>query len=185
MLLVSGERGRAALEGLMRECGFSAVRAAGSGGEARRLFSEGGFELVLVNTPLPDEFGSALALETARESDAGVALLVNAPQADAVSAEVEDFGVFVVEKPFSRPMLFQSLRLVLASRRRMLGLQRENVRLNEKLEELRLVSRAKGALMRVQGMTEPQAHHYIEKQAMDLRATRREVARRILGACDE
>ena len=130
----------------MRECGFSAVRAAGSGGEARRLFSEGGFELVLVNTPLPDEFGSALALETARESDAGVALLVNAPQADAVSAEVEDFGVFVVEKPFSRPMLFQSLRL---------------------------------------GMTEPQAHHYIEKQAMDLRATRREVARRILGACDE
>ena len=44
MLLVSGERGRAALEGLMRECGFSAVRAAGSGGEARRLFSEGGFE---------------------------------------------------------------------------------------------------------------------------------------------
>ena len=86
MLLVSGERGRAALEGLMRECGFSAVRAAGSGGEARRLFSEGGFELVLVNTPLPDEFGSALALETARESDAGVALLVNAPQADAVSA---------------------------------------------------------------------------------------------------
>ena len=151
MLLVSGERGRAALEGLMRECGFSAVRAAGSGGEARRLFSEGGFELVLVNTPLPDEFGSALALETARESDAGVALLVNAPQADAVSAEVEDFGVFVVEKPFSRPMLFQSLRLVLASRRRMLGLQRENVRLNEKLEELRLVSRAKGALMRSTG----------------------------------
>ncbi|WP_242970898.1 ANTAR domain-containing response regulator [Anaerotruncus massiliensis (ex Togo et al. 2019)] len=140
---------------------------------------------MLVNTPLPDEFGSALALETARESDAGVALLVNAPQADAVSAEVEDFGVFVVEKPFSRPMLFQSLRLVLASRRRMLGLQRENVRLNEKLEELRLVSRAKGALMRVLGMTEPQAHHYIEKQAMDLRATRREVARRILGACDE
>lgn len=67
----------------------------------------------------------------------------------------------------------------------MLGLQRENVRLNEKLEELRLVSRAKGALMRVLGMTEPQAHHYIEKQAMDLRATRREVARRILGACDE
>ena len=109
----------------------------------------------------------------------------DAPQADAVSAEVEDFGVFVVEKPFSRPMLFQSLRLVLASRRRMLGLQRENVRLNEKLEELRLVSRAKGALMRVLGMTEPQAHHYIEKQAMDLRATRREVARRILGACDE
>ena len=39
--------------------------------------------------------------------------------------------------------------------------------------------------MRVLGMTEPQAHHYIEKQAMDLRATRREVARRILGACDE
>ena len=34
-------------------------------------------------------------------------------------------------------------------------------------------------------MSEPQALDFIEKQAMDLRATRREVARRILGACDE
>ena len=32
-----------------------------------------------------------------------------------------------------------------------------------------------------QGMTEPQAHRYIEKQAMDLRITRREVAEGIIS----
>ncbi|MFR9190592.1 MAG: ANTAR domain-containing response regulator [Anaerotruncus massiliensis (ex Togo et al. 2019)] len=184
MLLVSGERGRAALEGLMRECGFSAVRAAGSGGEARRLLAEGGFELVLVNTPLPDEFGSALALETARESDAGVALLVNArrrtrfPPRWRTSASSSWKSRFPAD---ALPVAAAGARLPPPDARPPAG----ECPPQRKLEELRLVSRAKGALMRVLGMTEPQAHHYIEKQAMDLRATRREVARRILGACDE
>ena len=43
-----------------------------------------------------------------------------------------------------------------------------------------MVDRAKCALIQYLGFTEPQAHRYIEKQAMDLRQTRREVAESIL-----
>ena len=55
------------------------------------------------------------------------------------------------------------------------------MRLQDKIEEIRLVSRAKCVLIEVLGMTEPQAHRYLEKQAMDLRCTRREVAQGVLS----
>ena len=43
-----------------------------------------------------------------------------------------------------------------------------------------MVNRGKYALMQYLHMTEPQAHRYIEKQAMDLRKNRQEIAERIL-----
>ena len=48
-------------------------------------------------------------------------ILVKAELADEVSAKVEDDGVFVVPKPVGRQMFFQSLRLLTATRRRLLG----------------------------------------------------------------
>ena len=74
----------------------------------------------------------------------------------------------------------KAVKLISASRRRILGLKNENVRLQKKIEEIRLVDRAKCALIEYLGMTEAQAHRHIEKQAMDLRMTRREVAQGIL-----
>ena len=62
----------------------------------------------------------------------------------------------------------------------MLNLQNENVRLQQKIQEIRMVDRAKCALIQYLHMSEPDAHRYIEKQAMDLRITRREVAEEIL-----
>lgn len=47
-------------------------------------------------------------------------------------------------------------------------------------EDLKIVNRAKGVLITRLGMTEPEAHRYIEKRAMDMRATKRAVAESIL-----
>ena len=60
-----------------------------------------------------------------------------------------------------------------------------NIKLEQsKIEEIRLVDRAKCMLIQYLSMTESQAHRYIEKQAMDRRVTRGEVARSILGLYD-
>jgi response regulator NasT len=62
----------------------------------------------------------------------------------------------------------------------MISLHNENVKLQRKIEEIRLVDRAKCTLIEVLKFSEPQAHRYIEKQAMDLRCTRKQVAENIL-----
>ncbi len=49
------------------------------------------------------------------------------------------------------------------------------------MEEIRLVNRAKWILIDVLGMSENDAHRYIEKQAMDRCVTKAEVARGIIS----
>ena len=61
-------------------------------------------------------------------------------------------------------------------------IEKENTKLKKKLEELRLVDRAKCMLIAYEGMSETQAHRHIEKQAMDTRSTRKTVAEHILRA---
>ena len=58
--------------------------------------------------------------------------------------------------------------------------ENENFKLQRKIEEIRLIDRAKCILIQYLQMTEPQAHKYIEKQAMNLRQSRVQMAESIL-----
>lgn len=110
----------------------------------------------------------------------GIILVVKTDVAEDVEAKVEDYGVVVVPKPINRAFFYHAVKMVLTARRRLMVLQTENVKLQQKIEEIRLVDRAKCCLIQYLNMTEAQAHRHIEKQAMDTRRTRREVAEGIL-----
>ena len=58
---------------------------------------------------------------------------------------------------------------------------KENTKLKSQVETMKLVNRAKILLMQNLRMTESQAHHYLEKQAMDLRKSKYDIALRILN----
>ena len=88
------------------------------------MLVDGLFDLVLVNTPLPDEFGHDMAQQAANDTLSGVILLAKAEIADSVAEKVEDDGVFVVPKPLSRVLFMQALRMTRAARSRLTGLQR-------------------------------------------------------------
>ena len=107
-------------------------------------------------------------------------LVARAELADAMARQVEDYGVIVAEWPLNRFLFHQALKIAAASRRRVYELKRKNITLQRQLEEAKLIDRAKCALIQVLHMTEPQAHRYIEKQAMDRRVTKREVAAAII-----
>ena len=53
------------------------------------------------------------------------------------------------------------------------------------MADIRTVNRAKWLLIENLGMTEKDAHYYIEKQAMDTRMSRREVAVGIIRTYDK
>ena len=88
------------------------------------------------------------------------------------------------QAPVSKALFLQAVKLSMAAQRRMRGLQHENDRLQQKIQEIRLVDRAKCLLIEHENMAEGQAHRYIEKQAMDQRKTRGEVARDVLRRYD-
>lgn len=58
--------------------------------------------------------------------------------------------------------------------------EKNTLTIEEKMEEIRLVNRAKWLLIRELHMDEPQAHRYIEKQAMDRCVSKRTIAEEIV-----
>mgnify|MGYP004613480359 CR=1 FL=1 len=149
-------------------------------GEARRRLTDTEFDIVLINTPLPDDFGMRLAIDICGTSGAGVLLLVKGDQYNDVYAKVVGYGVITLSKPTNRQMVAQNLRILCATRERMRQMQARQATVEEKIKEIRLVNRAKWLLIECLSMTEPEAHRYIEKQAMDLRISKREAAENII-----
>ena len=161
-------------------CGKTAVAA--SCNEARRLVkNDTEPELVIINTPLPDEFGQELAEMIAETTSAGIILICSGDVADDIADRVSDSGINVLARPVTSELLQRTIRLVIAARVRMAGVKKESADILSRIEEMRTINRAKTTLMKYLKFTEPQAHKYIEKQAMNNRQTRLEVAVRILA----
>ena len=114
------------------------------------------------------------------KTTSAVVLIAKNEIADQVSAKVESYGVLVVTKPINKTLFNQAIKLACVSRKRILGIHSENLKLHNKIEEIKLIDRAKCVLIQYLNLTEPQAHRYIEKQAMDMRITKNEVAQGIL-----
>lgn len=156
-----------------------------SGSEARRLLLRQAFDLVVVNAPLQDEFGHALANDFADKTQSGVLLVAKADLYDQVCAKVEESGVLVVSKPINRLFFYQCIRAATATSRRLAALEAENRKLQTKVHETQLIGRAKCALVQYRHLTEEEAHRFIEKQAMDQRIPKREVAEDILQTYED
>ena len=85
-------------------------------GEARRKIAETAFDIVLINAPLPDDFGMRLAVDICTGSGAGVLLLVRNDQFDDIYAKVVSYGVLTLSKPTNMQMVAQNLRILCATR---------------------------------------------------------------------
>ena len=72
------------------------------------------------------------------------------------------------------------IRLVIAMNDRLRAVHKKLRILNEKMEELKLVSRAKIVLVEKKGMSEADAHEYIIREAMNKGLTKRQVAEEIV-----
>ena len=82
------------------ELGYTRPTIVASGGEARRRMDTNDFEVVIINTPLPDEFGHELGTDAVEKTDAGVILLAKTGTAEQIADKLQDFGVLVLAKPF-------------------------------------------------------------------------------------
>ena len=165
----------------MARGGCASTAVCRSCAEARRTLIGRVFDLIVVNAPLCDETGEKFACDVAAEPLSSVILIVRSEIYEEMSARVEEFGVFTVARPLNRQLFWSVLKLAGAARAKAGRLHHETEQLKIKLEDVKTIDRAKCALIQYLSMTEKQAHHFIEKQAMDRCVTRRSVAEEILA----
>ena len=159
---------------------FEPIETASDVAQARRKLLEREFDIVIINSPLRDEFGTKLALDICQKSSAGVLLFVKAEHYSDITSKVMQYGVLTISKPTSPSMIMQSVQMLCSTRERLRIMEKKNASVEEKIEEIRIVNRAKCLLIEQLKMTEPEAHRYIEKQAMDRCVTRRKIAEKII-----
>ncbi len=181
LIVSAADNFNSAVAGQLPELHYSPVTFVRGVSAARREFIEKTYDFVIVNSPLPDDPGTRFAVDAAGTEGSVVLMLLRPEFYGEVREKVAPRGVFTLEKPLSRSMLSTALDWMASARERLRGLEKKKLSVEEKMEEIRTVNRAKWLLISHLMMDEPQAHRYLEKQAMDRCVTRKQVAEEIIN----
>ena len=152
------------------------VTAVTSAAAARETLSRGAFDILIIASPLPDEFGVRFAREVRARHTCEILVLCPADRFEDTFARLMEEGILVVSRPLSAPELIFALRTLFTMRERIRAATERTVTLEDKMAEIRKVNHAKWLLIDRLKMTEADAQHYIEKQAMNLRVTKGKLA---------
>ena len=180
LVVSAAEKFNAALLPLLPASGFEPVTVVSDISSAKRAVLQRTYDLVIINAPLPDDMGVRFAIDAGSQSEAIALLLVREAFYAELTARLTPYGVFTMLKPTSAARMATALHWMTSARERLRRNETKALSLQEKMEEIRLVNRAKWILIEQRGMDEPTAHRYIEKQAMDRCVTRRAIAQEIV-----
>ncbi|MBQ1585641.1 MAG: ANTAR domain-containing protein [Ruminococcus sp.] len=178
LLVTNSEQSAALLKQLLREEGYDDISVFFAAYSARE--EDDVYDLICINAPLPDENGIQLAKYFADTTRAAVVIIVPKNGSDEISDVLNGKGVLVIAKPIQRHLFHHYLLFADCFRSRLLRLERENEKLKHMVEDLKIIDRAKLLLVTCLNMSEEQAHRYLEKQAMDLRTSRLNVAKQVI-----
>ena len=168
------------LRELLAEEGYAVVGETGRGDHAVELVRELDPDLVILDIKMPGLDGIAAARQIATERRAAVLILTAFSQRDLVEQARDAGALAYLVKPFQKSDLVPALELAYARHRELQALGSEVRSLEERLESRKLVDRAKGRLMDVNGLTESEAFSFIQKKAMNERVRMRDVAQLVI-----
>ena len=181
VLIVSAAEGfNDALSALLPTSKYSPTNFVSNISAAKRALAERAFDFVIINSPLPDDIGTRFAIDTGSSKETVVLLMVRAELQAEIYDKVAEHGVFVLPKPTSKPTMAIALSWLSSAREKLRKTEKKTLSIEEKMEEIRIVNRAKWILIRELKLDEPEAHRYIEKQAMDRCISKRIVAEEII-----
>ncbi|KAB2807546.1 response regulator [Pimelobacter simplex] len=161
---------------MLAEEGYDVVGQAGDGQRAIELAEELRPDLVILDVKMPVLDGIAAAEAIASRRIAPVVMLTAFSQRDLVERAREAGAMSYLVKPFSQSDLVPAIEMALSRFAEIVQLESEVTDLKERLATRKAVDRAKGILQEELSLSESEAFRWIQKTAMDLRMSMREVA---------
>ncbi len=148
--------------------------------DAREIISLEFFDLILVDSPLSDELGKNFSKDVKEKTHSQIIYCVEDNNYIEADEELFHYNVITLSKPFNRKIFLSILKTCYINSQTINTLINEKNVLSKKMEEIKTIDRAKCLLISYLNMSEKQAHKYIEKQAMDHRLSKLEIATRVL-----
>ncbi len=148
--------------------------------DAQKILMTHNISSLIINAPLSDGFGLDFAVKCAKEKNYAVLMFVPKELFEQASQKTSPYGILTLQKPNTPDIVEQSVSLLEATAKKISSLTTGASDCSDKIEELKLLTRAKLILISSLGMTEAQAHKFIERRAMEARKTKSAIARSII-----
>lgn len=165
---------------LLSESGCTSFEKSFSAAEGRQALCTGVYDLVIITTPLPDAIGFEFACSCVNITTAGILLMIGEDLTEEQKSQATRTGVLLMKKSFYKTSFQKIIKLLTMAHSHPTGIRGECAQLQDKMEEMRIIDRAKEVLMERLLLSEEQAYHYITKHAMDMRVTKIKVAQAVL-----
>jgi len=165
---------------MLEEEGYDVVGLAEDGEKAIALAEELRPDLVILDIKMPRLDGLAAAERVAAQRIAPVVILTAFSQKDLVERARDAGAMAYLVKPFSKTDLLPAIEMAVSRYAELQLLSAEVADLGEQLATRKVLDRAKGILQRQMGLSEPEAFRWVQKTAMDLRRSMREVAEGVI-----
>ena len=145
--------------------------------EASRLSESRRFDFIIADST--DCSATDFAINVSG-SDSTVLLLVSGEHFEEISYRTEAFGVLTVSKPLEPSYFYNIIKIAIAVQYKIRALTSQTIKLKNKMEEIRIVNRAKLLLIQHLNLSEAEAHRYLEKEAMDRGLKRTVLAQEVI-----
>jgi two-component system, response regulator PdtaR len=165
---------------MLAEEGYDVVGQAADGQQAVELAEQLRPDLVILDVKMPVLDGIAAAERIAGQRIAPVVMLTAFSQRELVERARDAGAMAYLVKPFSQSDLVPAIEMAISRFAELAALESEVADLNDRLETRKAVERAKTVLQRDLGLSEPDAFRWIQKTAMDLRLSMRQVAEGVI-----
>ncbi len=165
---------------LLKEAGYDVVGEAGDGEQAIALARQLNPDLVVMDVKMPVMDGITAAETIAEERIAPIVMLTAFSQRELVDRAREAGAMAYVVKPFDASDVIPAIEIAMGRFAEIQAVEAEVADLQESLATRKAVDQAKGLLQESLDMTEPEAFRWIQKTAMDLRKSMRDVAEGVI-----
>jgi response regulator NasT len=165
---------------MLGEEGYEVVGQAGDGERAIELAEELRPDLVVLDVKMPKLDGISAAQKIAEQRIAPVVILTAFSQRELVERARDAGAMAYLVKPFTKTDLVPAIEMAVSRFAEVQLLEHEVADLTERLETRKLVDRAKGVLQAQLELSEPESFRWIQKTAMDLRLSMRQVAEGVI-----
>ena len=165
---------------LLTDEGYNVIAEAGDGEEALDLARKLMPDLVVMDVKMPKMDGISAAAMIAEERIAPVVMLTAFSQRELVERARDAGAMAYVVKPFDASDVVPAIEIAMARFAEIRAVEAEVADLEERFASRKAVDQAKGLLQEGLGLSEPEAFRWIQKTAMDLRKSMREVAEGVI-----
>jgi len=165
---------------LLTDEGYQVVAEAGDGEEALELARKLTPDLVVMDVKMPKMDGISAAAIIAEERIAPVVMLTAFSQRELVERARDAGAMAYVVKPFDSSDVIPAIEIAVSRFAEIRAVEAEVADLEERFASRKAVDQAKGLLQEGLGLSEPEAFRWIQKTAMDLRKSMRDVAEAVI-----